>query len=380
MEMNEEKEERVFEVTPWQVSGEVDYDKLVKQFGVSLIDAQLMKRIEKLAGSHFMLRRGLFFAHRDLPWLLARYETGEKFFLYTGRGPSGKTHIGHLVPWIFTRWLQEKFDVEVWFQLTDDEKFLFSDTMERPEQANELAYENVLDFLALGFEPGKTFVFSNLDYAKTLYRQAIRVAKKVTFSTVKAVFGFNNENNIGQIFFTSMQAVPAFLPSVLAGRNIPCLIPHGIDQDPHFRIARDVLPKLGYYKPASIQCKFLPGLTATPKMSSSKPGDAIFTTDTPEEIAMKVKKYAFSGGQPTIQEHREKGGNPDIDMCFIWLKYLFEPDDKKLEQIYWDYKTGKMLTSELKEIFIEKATSFLRTHQEAREKVRKELDRFVLKD
>jgi len=378
--MQEEKEEQAFEVTPWQVSGEVDYDKLVKQFGVSLIDGQLMKRIEKLAGSHFMLRRGLFFAHRDLPWLLARYETGEKFFLYTGRGPSGKTHIGHLVPWIFTRWLQEKFNVEVWFQLTDDEKFLFSDNMERPEQANELAYENVLDFLALGFEPGKTFVFSNLDYAKTLYRQAIRVAKKVTFSTVKAVFGFNNENNIGQIFFTSMQAVPAFLPSVLAGKNIPCLIPHGIDQDPHFRIARDVLPKLGYYKPASIQCKFLPGLTATAKMSSSKPGDAIFTTDTAEEIAMKVKKYAFSGGQPTIQEHREKGGNPDIDMCFIWLKYLFEPDEKKLEQIYWDYKTGKMLTSELKEIFIEKATSFLRKHQEAREKARKELDKFVLKD
>ena len=43
-----------------------------------------------------MLRRNIFFAHRDLKWLLDEYEKGNKFFLYTGRSPSGPIHLGHL--------------------------------------------------------------------------------------------------------------------------------------------------------------------------------------------------------------------------------------------------------------------------------------------
>jgi hypothetical protein len=38
--------------------------------------------------AHRFLRRGVFFSHRDLNLLLDMYERGEKFYLYTGRGPS----------------------------------------------------------------------------------------------------------------------------------------------------------------------------------------------------------------------------------------------------------------------------------------------------
>ena len=74
-----------------------------------------------------------------------------------------------------------------------------------------------------------------------MYKQAVRVAKHITFSTVKDAFGFGNDTNIGAIFYTSMQAVPAFLKSVEEGKNVPCLIPLAIDQDVHFRVARDVM-------------------------------------------------------------------------------------------------------------------------------------------
>ena len=47
----------------------------------------------------------------------------------------------------------------------------------------------------------------------------------------------------------------------------------------------------------------------------------------------KINKYAFSGGQKTLDEHRKKGGNPDVDVSFQYLKMLFEEDDKKLEDI-----------------------------------------------
>jgi len=49
---------------------------------------------------------------------------------------------------------------------------------------------------------------------------------------------------------------------------------------------------------------------------------------------------------------------------------FFEPDDAKLKKIHDNYKSGKLLTSELKEILISKINKFLKKHQEARKKAR----------
>jgi len=57
-------------VTPWEVSGDIDYSKIMKEFGISKIDDKLLQRIkEHTKDLHFMLKRGVIFAHRDLNWL-----------------------------------------------------------------------------------------------------------------------------------------------------------------------------------------------------------------------------------------------------------------------------------------------------------------------
>ena len=369
----------MFAVTPWEVTGAVDYDRLISKFGVEKITDSLTKRIAKHAkGGHFMLRRGIFFAHRDMNWLLDEYEKKNPFFLYTGRAPSGPIHLGHLMPWIFTKWLQDIFDVELWFQFPDEEKFLFKQDLTF-EDAQHFLKENMLDVVALGFNPKKTHFLIDTRHASLLYPEACKVAKKITFSMVRSSFGLDEQSNIGSIFYTAMQAVPAFLPSVLAKKEIPCLIPHAIDQDPHFRLTRDILPKLGHYKPASIQCTFLPPLTGSDgKMSSSHEQTAIYATDTPEVVKKKINKYAFSGGRDTLEEHKKHGGNPDIDVSFQYLRMMFEPDDKKLEKIEKDYRAGKLLSGELKAIAIEKINAFLKEHQKARKHAEKTLSNYIV--
>lgn len=364
-----------FVVTPWHVEGEIDYDKLIKQFGTEKITPEILKKIEKVTGEvHFMLRRGIFFSHRDMGRILSDYQRGKKFFLYTGRGPSGHTHIGHLVPWVFTKWLQEKFDTNLYFQLTDDEKFFAKQDLTL-EQTHKFAYENALDFIALGFKPDKTKIIINIKNIKTLYPIAAQVAKKINFSNTKAVFGFTNETNVGMIFYTSLQSAPCFI------EDRPVLIPLGVDQDPHFRITRDVAPRIGKEKPALIHNIMIPSLSGPGgKMSASEESGTIYTTDSPEQIKKKINKYAFSGGQPTVEEHRKIGGNPDIDVSYQYLRIFFEPDDKKLKTIYDDYKSGKMLTGELKAILIEKVTEFLVAHQQRREKAKDQIDKFLLQD
>jgi len=366
-------------ITPFQVKGKINYERLIKKFGIEKIDNKILEKIKKHTKEiHPMLKRGIFFAHRDLKWILDEYEKGNKFFLYTGVGPSGPIHLGHLQVWYFTKWLQDKFGTELWFQFTDDEKFLFKDKTQ--EEIQKLLYENMLDVIAVGFDTKKTHFLIDTKHAGLIYPEAIKVAKKITFSMVKSSFGFTDSNNIGQIFFTSVQAVPAFLPSVIKNKKIPCLIPHAIDQDPHFRLTRDILPKIGYYKPASIQCSFLPPLTGSVgKMSSSEAGKGILSTDTSEQVKNKINKYAFSGGQATIKEHRQKGGNPDIDVSFQYLKYMFEEDDEKLQQIYNDYKSGDLSTGDLKKYTIEKINLFLAEHQKRRANAKKLINEFIYK-
>ena len=366
-------------VTPWEVKGDIDYNKLIADFGTQHLTDALLKKMEKFTGElHYMLRRKIFFSHRDLDWIFKEYEKGNKFFLYTGRGPSGHTHLGHLVPWILTKWLQDKFGAELYFQLTDDEKFVFNPKLDL-ETTNSFAYENALDIIALGFDPEKTFIFSDVDYAKTLYPQALRVAKKLTFSTTKAVFGLENSSNVGQIFFTSMQSVPAFLPSVKKGKNIPCLIPMAIDQDPHFRIARDIMPKIGHYKPAALHCRFMPGLGEGGKMSASDPNTAIFTTDDAKTVKKKIMN-AFTGGRESVDQQRKLGGKPDMCPVYQYYYFLFEQDDAKLKDIYESCKNGELLCGENKQRLAKRVVAFVEKHQEQRKKAKKKLDKFILKD
>ena len=364
-----------FVVTPWHVEGDIDYDKLIKQFGTQKISNEILTKMQKITGEdHFMLRRGVFFSHRDLNLILDNHEKGKEFFLYTGRGPSGHTHIGHLVPWVFAKWLQDKFDVNMYFQLTDDEKF-FSKQELTLEETSNFALENALDFIALGFNPKKTKIIIDTNNIKSLYPIAAEVAKKVNFSNTKAVFGFTNETNIGMIFYTSLQSAPCFI------EDKPVLIPLGVDQDPHFRITRDIAQKINRAKPALIHNIMIPSLLGPGgKMSASDEKNTIYTTDTPEQVKKKINKYAFSGGQPDIDEHRKIGGNPDIDVSYQYLRIFFEPDDDKLKKIYDDYKSGNMLTGELKGILIEKINKFLSVHQEKREQVRKNIDNYLMKD
>jgi tryptophanyl-tRNA synthetase len=373
---DEDKNEMV--VTPWEVRGKVDYDRLIREFGTQPLTEELLRRISTYTeGLHLQLQRKLFFSHRDLDTVLDLYDKGIKFVLYTGRGPSGPVHIGHLVPWIFTKHLQDKFDTRLYFQMTDDEKFVVEDEL-KLQQARDFGYENALDLIALGFEPEKTFIIFDVEDIDLLYDIALEVAKRITYSTAKATFGFQDSTNIGWVFWPAIQAVPCFIHAKLTGENVPALIPAAIDQDPYWRVTRDIAQKLGYYKPAQIHCRFLPGLGVSGKMSASEPETSIFVTDPPQVVKHKVWN-AFTGGKETAAEQRKTGGDPSICTIFQYFLYLFEDDDKKLTQREKQCRAGETLCGDCKAELTERINKFLAEHRRKREKARNTLEKFHIK-
>lgn len=373
-------------VTPWDVSGIIDYSKLIEQFGSRPIGADLLARFESITGQrpHVFLRRGVFFSHRDLKQVLDMYEAGKKFYLYTGRGPSsGSLHLGHMVPFMFTKYLQDAFKVPVVIQLTDDEKYLFSKLNPVPKLENfrEMGYENAKDIIAVGFDPDNTFIFSDTSYIAHLYPNVLRIQRLVTYNQARGIFGFTDTDNIGKHGFPAVQAAPAFsssFPDIFGpDSNLPCLIPCAIDQDPYFRMTRDVAPRLNFHKPALIHSKFFPALQGdNTKMSSSATDSAIFLDDTAKAIKKKVNKYAFSGGRDTVEEHRELGGNCDVDISYRYLTFFLD-DDERLEEIRQQYSSGEMLSGEIKKCLIDVLQPLVAEHQRKRAEVTQEvLDKF----
>jgi len=365
-------------VTPWEVRGKVDYNKLIQEFGTQPLTEELLKQLRKHVGElHPQLRRKLFFSHRDLDTLLDLYDKGKKFVLYTGRGPSGPVHVGHLVPWIFTKYLQENFDTRLYFQMTDDEKFVIEPNLKLGETTS-YAYDNALDLIALGFKPRDTYIIFDVKDIGLLYDIALEVAKRITFSTAKAVFGFQDSTNIGWIFWPAIQAVPCFIHAKLTGENVPSLIPAAIDQDPYWRVTRDIAQKLGYFKPGQIHCRFVPGLGKGGKMSASEPETCIFTTDTPEIIKKKIWN-AFTGGKPTVKEQEKLGGDPDTCTIYQYFLYLFEEDDRRIHELAVECSSGaRPRCGECKEKLTERVTKFLLEHQKKREKAKNTVEDFFI--
>ncbi len=359
-------------VTPWEVKGKIDYDKLIEQFGTQKIDEPLIKEISDLTGGklHTMLRRGIFFSHRDLNLILKDYSDGKNFFLYTGRAPSLGMHIGHLIPFVFTKWLQDVFKVNVYIEVTDDEKFMRNPDYSL-DQTMQWSIENILDIIAVGFDPDSTFIFQDTEYIKNMYPVSIKIAKKLNFSEVRATFGFDNSSNIGIIFYPALQIAPTMF------EKRRCLIPAGIDQDPYWRLQRDIAESLGYYKAAQIHSKFLPPLTGPEgKMSSSSPESAIYLSDDPKTVRKKIMKYAFSGGQATAELQRKLGADLSVDVPYQWLYYFFEEDDEKIKKIGEEYSTGRILTGEIKEYLADKLNKFLEEHRSRREEAKELIKEF----
>ena len=373
---NNEFENDSVRITPWEVVGHVDYDRLIKEFGTQPIDSEIIEKFQKITGEvHPMLKLHYFFSHRDLDSILRKVESGEKIYLYTGRGPSGMVHMGHLMPWMFTKYLQDKFGSKLLFQLTDDEKFLYSQERTR-EEIRRYTYENILDIISVGFDPNNTKIIVDTTHIKHLYPIALEIAKRITFSTAKAVFGFSSSTNIGMIGFPPVQAAPCFLPSLIEGKPTPVLIPAAIDQDPYWRMTRDVAEKMGFYKPAQIHSKFLPSLDSQGgKMSSSKPETAIFTTDEPEVIEKKVSS-AFTGGQATVALQRLYGGNALGCPVFWYLRYFFD-DEKESDERFVKCISGNLLCGECKSDLARESKSFISTLKKRRERAKDSIEKYM---
>ncbi|MAG47223.1 tryptophan--tRNA ligase [archaeon] len=360
------------QLDPWGSSNIENYNRLMKEFGITPFSG-ILKKVKKPS---LYMKRGIIYGHIGFQEVLNAINKKEKFVMLTGLMPSGAMHMGHKLVADQMVYYQS-LGAECFITVADVESYLTRNIS--IEDARKTAVEEyLLSYIALGLKPKNCHFYFQSNGSVGYNNLSKYVSKKITFNGVKSLYG---DITPGKIVSALTQVADILHPELEEfGGPRPVVVPVGSDQHPHMLLSRDIATRMkeyGFVLPAATYNKFLPGLMGVDtKMSSSKEESFISLKDTEDIVEKKIKKYAFSGGRTTLKEHRKKGGKPEVDVSYQWLTFL-EENDSKLKKIYNNYKSGKLLSGELKEILIEKLNKFLKDHQRKREKARKIVDKFL---
>lgn len=358
---------------PWGSELPEDYARLMQEFGIKPLK-ELLPRIPE---AHLLMRRGVIFGHRDFERVLERMVGGKRYAVMTGLMPSGRMHLGHKMV----------VDQLVWYQSRGGEIFLCVADMEAfsargipYERGREIALEEyLLNCQALGLDLRRCRVYFQ-SRSGEVQALAYSLARRVNFSEVRAIYGFSGETHLSHLYYPMIDVADILHPQLEAfGGPRPTVVPVGVDQDPHLRLARDVAAKFseeyGFLPPSSTYHRLIRDLFGG-KMSSSRPESALFLNDPPEVWEEKLWN-ALTGGRPTAREQKEKGGEPSKCLVYELCVYHFLPGDRELQEFRERCERGEIICGECKREVLELARRFLVELEEKRRKARPEVERLL---
>jgi tryptophanyl-tRNA synthetase len=297
------------------------------KFGLKQFTKEKLKKLEEIPSNLLKLLKS-YRGYDDIDNLI----DPNKYYLYTGRGTSNNSfHIGHLLGLKLILGLQKVFTDKIYFMISDDEK-IFRDNIDELTMQNNVA-NTIKQLNKLGFNNLNTNIHINSNgIDKHSYSIIIKIMRILNVDLLNNIFGA--KSNIGELFYVAYQIMPCFID-----KNKQCIVVAGEDQDPFFRLARDIAHKLKCKPPIVLYTINFPGLDGSNKMSTSVPETIpIFIEDTPKIIKQKVSKIKQVGAG-TLDELFDKGANLMKDVPFKLIEFL-ETNSEILSLIRIAYTEG----------------------------------------
>ncbi len=367
-EKSEKKIESKKHIDPYSSELFSDYLAIAEKFGLESFKKDFLPEPNRL------MRRGIVFASRDLERIRQCIVSKKPYYILTGIMPtSERIHLG-------TKMVVEQVK---YFQDHGGKAYVLVADMEAAaargipiETAKKYAMSfHIPAYIALGLDISKTTFYFQSENQKVLML-AYEFARKVTLNEFRAIYGSADP---GRIMSAVTQAGDILFPQL--EKKMPGIVPVGIDQDPHIRLTRDIVKRTAsshsFIAPSSIYHKFMPALNGKKKMSKSDKASFIELPESYDSFKKKISR-ALSGGRPTIEEHRKLGAEVEKDMAFELLKIHLIEDDKELEGLYKSYKSGKLLSGEIKALAIEKMAEFMKGFEKRLESARKNIGKIRL--
>lgn len=309
--------------------------------------------------------------------------------ILTGDRPTGRLHLGHYVGSLRRRVeLQNSGEFEKIFIMIADGQAL-TDNFDNPEKVRQNIIEVALDYLSAGLDPTKSTLFiqtmvPELTELMFYYMNLVSVARVQRNPTVKTEIKMRNfeSTSIPMGFFSYPVSQAADITAFKA-----TTVPVGEDQEPMIELTREIVNRFNNtYAPVLVTpeillpenavCMRLPGTDGKAKMSKSL-GNCIYLSDTPKEVAKKVKSMYTDPEHLTVDSPGHLEGN-----CpFIYLdafsndehfaKYL--PEYKNMQELKDHYTRGGLGDGTVKKFLIKVLEETLEPIRERRAQWEKDI-------
>jgi tryptophanyl-tRNA synthetase len=219
-------------IDPWSSAQYEDYARLRDEFGIQPFDTI------GLPNPCNLIRRGAIFGHRGFELIKDAIQKKKRFVILTGLMPSGNMHIGNKMV-IDQVIYYQSIGAEVFVAVADIEAYATRNVT--LEEAKRIAIDTyIVNYIALGLKPENCEIYfqSKREAVKDL---GYTLCKKVNWSEMKAIYGFEDSTNMAHVFSPLVQ-VGDILHVQLEryGGPRPTLVPVGVDQDPHMRLTRNL--------------------------------------------------------------------------------------------------------------------------------------------
>ncbi|MTH94987.1 tryptophan--tRNA ligase [Roseibium sp. RKSG952] len=269
--------------------------------------------------------------------------------ILTGDRPTGPLHLGHL-----TGSLQNR----VAMQETHDQYVLIADMQALTDNAHDPGkirrniLEVMLDYLAVGIDPGKTtFCLQSgipaLHELTALFMNFVSVGRLERNPTIRseiAARGFERSVPLGFLNYPVSQAADITAFGATA-------VPVGEDQLPIIEQTNEIVRKINNQAGKSVltECRAiipkvgrLPAVDGSSKMSKSS-GTAIHLSASPDEIRRAVRMMYTDPGHLKVSDPGKVEGN----VVFTYLD-AFDPDEQAVAELKDHYRRGGLGDVKLK--------------------------------
>jgi tryptophanyl-tRNA synthetase len=289
--------------------------------------------------------------------------TGKKRVL-SGMRPTGPLHLGNLhgalLNWVN---MQEQYDcfffIADWHALTSD----YEDTVHISNYVRKL----LIDWLSAGLLPDKSTLFiqshikehAELFLILSMITPVPWLERNPTYKDQILQLGNKDLSTFGFLGYPVLQAADIIMYKAYG-------VPVGVDQVPHVEITREIARRFNYFygevfpEPESI-------LTQTPKIlgidgrkMSKSYDNAIFLSDSPDDIAAKVAKMLTD----PQRARKNDPGNPDV--CNVYEFHKLYSDSQTIERINRECRTADIGCVECKQIMTEYLIAFLEPMRQKR--------------
>ena len=291
--------------------------------------------------------------------------------ILTGDRPTGRLHLGHYVGSLKARVaLQDTY--ECFFIIADLHTLTTKPAKDDIARLHDNIREMVLDYLAVGIDPEKSVIFVQSAVPETyqlnlIFEMLVTLPRLTRLPSIKDMARAANMDDeaipFGLVGYPVLQAADILLPRAH-------LVPVGKDNQAHVEITREIARRFNrlygevFPLPKALigEVPTLLGIYGKAKMSKSL-NNAIFLSDSPEEVAAKVRRMHTD---PT-RVRPDIPADPDKPTNVVFRFHdIFNPDKDEVNELKERYRQGKVGDVEVKKRLIRALNAFLDPIRERR--------------